>query len=66
MTCAEKTMPAYPTLYDQYAIFALLGYLSSFSGLAPKPLPAEAAKTAYDFADAMLAQRRKRCEHASE
>jgi len=48
------------TLRDYFAAAALQGYLASFAGLEiGSPQVAGIAESAYDYADAMLAERSK-------
>lgn len=62
---AEKLLPAYPTMLDYYAAHALAGLLAYSpidSGAEDQFLPEIAAEVAFDFAEAMLAERKLRQE----
>jgi hypothetical protein len=51
---------AMPDLRDHFAACALTGYLAAFTGDRLLPDPRAAAKGCYEYADAMLAERRHR------
>jgi hypothetical protein len=48
-----------PNTRDIFAALALVGYLASHSGIMPSPDPSAAAGKAYEYADAMIARRKK-------
>jgi hypothetical protein len=63
---AAKSLPSYGTLYDEYAMAALAGLLAGYAANGSfRPFPQDAAKVAFDFAEAMRAERARRLEGAS-